>query len=83
MQALGAIGGREDWFIVRAAWKDDPSYEVRAAVLTAMVHLSPDGSRDAVVIGLKTPSYRDVIQNAAIIAVLQHPDSGLIWSSTA
>ena len=78
VQALGAIGGREAWTIVRAAWKDDPSYEVRAAALTGMVHLSPDGSRDAVVLGLKTPSYRDVIQNAAIIAVLQHPDSGLL-----
>ncbi len=76
--ALGGIGGRQAWELVQRAWKDDPSYEVRAAALTALVILSPEGSRDAVVLGLETPSYRDVIQNAAIVAVLQHPDSGLI-----
>jgi HEAT repeat protein len=28
--------------------------------------------------GLETPSYRDVIQNAAISAAIQQPDSGLV-----
>ena len=26
----------------------------------------------------RRPSYRDVIQNAAVVAVIQHPDSGLV-----
>ncbi|HEY7637016.1 MAG TPA: M1 family aminopeptidase [Gemmatimonadales bacterium] len=78
VQALGAVGGRPAWDLVRGAWKDDPSYEVRAAALTGLARLSPDGSRDAVLLGLTTPSYRDAIQNAAIVAVLQHPDAGLI-----
>jgi aminopeptidase N len=76
--ALGAIGGRQAWELAQRAWKDDPSYEVRAAALSALVHLSAGGARETVVVGLRTPSYRDAIQNAAIIAVLQHPDSGLI-----
>jgi aminopeptidase N len=76
--ALGGIGGRQAWELARRAWQDDPSYEVRAAALTALVNLSPEGSRDAIVLGLRTPSYRDAIQNAAIVAVLQHPDAGLI-----
>jgi aminopeptidase N len=76
--ALGGIASRQAWELVQRTWKEDPSYEVRAAALTSLAQLAPEGSRDAVLLGLKTPSYRDAIQNAAIIAVLQHPDSGLI-----
>ena len=36
------------------------------------------GAREAVLQGLETPSYRDAIQNAAVAAVVQHPDSGLV-----
>ncbi len=36
------------------------------------------GSRGAVLAGLSTPSYRDIIQTAAIAAAVQSPDSALI-----
>jgi hypothetical protein len=36
------------------------------------------GSRSTVLAGLTTPSYRDVIQTAAIAAAVQSPDSALI-----
>jgi hypothetical protein len=76
--ALGGVGGERAWALANAAWRGDPSYEVRAAALTVLARLSPGGAREAVLAGLSTPSYRDVIQNAAIAAVVQHPDSGLV-----
>ena len=51
---------------------------MRAAALTALVRLAPDSSRDAVAAGLRTRSYREAIQNAAIAAAVQRPDSGLV-----
>jgi hypothetical protein len=36
------------------------------------------GRAEAVRRGLETPSYRDAIQNAAIAAIVQQPDSELI-----
>ncbi|HEU5040856.1 MAG TPA: hypothetical protein VFT84_08560, partial [Gemmatimonadales bacterium] len=40
--------------------------------------LDPEGSRDAVARGLETLSYRDAIQNAAILATMRRPDSVLV-----
>ena len=40
--------------------------------------LGAPGAREAVLQGLATPSYRDVIQSAAVAAVVQHPDSELV-----
>ena len=62
----------------RPAWERDSSYEVRAAALTALARLDPERARPAVIQGLTTPSYRDAIQNAAIIAATQRPDSELV-----
>ncbi|MGH7497521.1 MAG: M1 family aminopeptidase [Gemmatimonadales bacterium] len=76
--SLGALGGDRTVAVVRAAWTSDPSYEVRAAALTALSRIDSAGARAAILDGLATPSYRDVIQNAAVLAVLQRPDSGLI-----
>jgi HEAT repeat protein len=64
--------------VVRRAWTSDSSDQVRAAALTALARLAPDSARDAVVAGLRTPSYREAIQNAAIAAAVQRPDSGLL-----
>ena len=76
--ALGAAGGPGAAELAGRVWREDPSYEVRAAALAALVRLDPTGSRDAVARGIETPSYRDVIQNAAIVAAMQRPDSGLV-----
>ncbi|MBA3345994.1 MAG: HEAT repeat domain-containing protein [Gemmatimonadales bacterium] len=76
--ALGAVGGGRAAELARRAWTTDPSYEVRAAALTALARVQPERSRKAVLAALSTPSYRDAIQNAAIAAVVQRPDSGLV-----
>ena len=76
--SLGALGGDRALAVLRKAWSGDPSYEVRAAALAAMSRIDPAGARAGIIKGLATPSYREVIQNAAVAAVIQRPDSGLI-----
>jgi hypothetical protein len=61
-----------------AAWEKDSSYEVRSAALAAMARRDPARARSAILSGLSMPSYRDVIQNVAIAAGIQQPDSELI-----
>ena len=76
--ALGTLGGDRARVLARGTWEADSSYEVRASALLALVRLEGPGARDAVRAGLETPSYRDAIQNAAIAAAVQVPDSGLV-----
>ncbi len=76
--SLGAIGGTDAKAAVLDRWKADSSYEVRASALTVLAALDSVGSRKLVLAGLSTPSYRDVIQTAAIAAATQSPDSALI-----
>ena len=64
--------------LAAAAWAKDSSYEVRAAALTALARHDPGRARPAILRGLGTPSYRDAIQNAAIVAAMQQPDSGIV-----
>ena len=52
--------------------------EQDSRMLTALVRLAPKTSREAIIAGLRTKSYREAIQNAAIAAALQQPDSGLV-----
>jgi aminopeptidase N len=76
--AMARVNGPGGVELVETAWRSDPSYEVRAGALTALARLSPKRAREAIAAGLETPSYRDAIQNAAILAVLQRPDSGFV-----
>jgi aminopeptidase N len=76
--ALSGVGGDRAKDLVQRVWQGDASYDVRAAALRAMVRLDPVAARPAVTEALRTPSYRDVIQNAAISSVVEHPDSGLV-----
>jgi aminopeptidase N len=64
--SLGAIAADRSLSLIRTAWEGDPSYEVRAAALTALAQRDPEGSRGDILRGLETPSYREVIRNAAI-----------------
>jgi hypothetical protein len=75
---LGAHGGSKAQAAALSAWKQDSSYEVRASALTVLAELDSVGSRKEVLAGLSTPSYRDVIQTAAISAAAQSPDSAII-----
>jgi aminopeptidase N len=78
VESLGRVGGDGVVELVRRAWERDASDQVRAAALTALTRLAPDSSREAVAAGLRTQSYREAIQNAAIAAAVQRPDSGLV-----
>jgi aminopeptidase N len=78
VEALGRIGDPRGADAARRAWAEDPSDQVRASGLTALVRLAPEASRGAIATGLRTKSYREAIQNAAIAAALQQPDSALV-----
>ena len=78
VETLGRLGDARGADAVRRTWAEDASDQVRAAALTALVRLLPDASREAIAAGLRTKSYREAIQNAAIAATLQRPDSGLV-----
>src|SRR5690348_3664049 len=76
--ALGTIGGARGAELARATWRSDSSYEVRAAALTALV-AADSSARDSVVAwGLATPSYQNVIQQAAYRIIAQTGDTGAI-----
>jgi aminopeptidase N len=76
--ALAGVGGDRALSAARAAWTSDSSYEVRAAALASWARLDSTGAKEAVLAGLAMPSYRDVIQNAAIAAASESPDSLMI-----
>jgi aminopeptidase N len=76
--ALGSIGGDRARAVVRAMWSKDSSYQVRASALSVLARLDSTGARDVVLAGLSTPSYRDVIQQAAIGAAAEVPDSAVV-----
>jgi aminopeptidase N len=78
MESLGRIGGDRAIELARRAWAGDSSDQVRAAALIAFARLAPDSARGAVLRGLRTRSYREAIQNAAITAAVRKPDSGLV-----
>ncbi len=78
VSALGGVGGARALGLVRRAWSADSSYQVRAAALGALARLDPAGAGPALAEGLRTRSYRDVIQNAAVSAAVEHPDSALV-----
>jgi aminopeptidase N len=78
INSLSALGGDRALAAARTAWKGDSSYQVRASALRALTHLDSAEARGAILRGLSTPSYRDVIQTAAIGGVVQYPDSVMI-----
>jgi aminopeptidase N len=78
VEALGRIGDSRGADAVRRAWAEDPSDQVRASALMALVRLAPEASREAIATGLRSKSYRDAIQNAAIAAAIKQPDSALV-----
>src|SRR6266550_2924210 len=76
--ALGQLGGARAAELARATFQTDPSYEVRAAALTALVHADSTARDSAVAWGLATPSYQDVIQEAAYRIIAQTRDTAAI-----
>jgi aminopeptidase N len=78
MESLGSVGGDRALELAHTAWKSDSSYNVRAAALTSLTELDPAGRRAVILAGLTTPSYTDVIQNAALVGVARTNDTTLI-----
>ncbi|MEO6879035.1 MAG: M1 family aminopeptidase, partial [Gemmatimonadaceae bacterium] len=78
VSSLGELGGDRALALARTAWKGDSSYNVRAEALTALVRLDPAGRQALITEGLSTPSYTDVIQNAALVAVARTNDTTLV-----
>jgi aminopeptidase N len=78
VSALGSLGGSRALALVSEAWRADSSPRVRAGALLALVRLGAPNAREAVLRGLDASSYRDAIRNAAIAAIVQRPDSGLV-----
>jgi aminopeptidase N len=76
--ALGQLGGARAAELARATFQADPSYEVRAAALTALVRADSTARDSAVAWGLATPSYQDVIQEAAYRIIAQTRDTAAI-----
>ncbi|HET7372097.1 MAG TPA: hypothetical protein VFJ20_01900, partial [Gemmatimonadaceae bacterium] len=74
----GAVGGQHALDLARTAWQRDSSYAVRASALTSLVRLDTVGRRELVLRGLSTPSYRDAIQNAALVAIARGNDTTMM-----
>jgi len=56
----------------------DPSYEVQAAALAALARVDARGRPQLIVQGLSTPSYRGVIEDAALGAAIRSHDSTVV-----
>src|SRR5437660_12725665 len=76
--ALGQLGGARAAELARATFQTDPSYEVRAAALTALIRADSTARDSAVAWGLATPSYQDVIQEAAYRIIAQTRDTAVM-----
>jgi aminopeptidase N len=72
--ALAQAGGSQATDLARSAWTNDRSYDVRASALSALVRLDTAGRHALIADGLKTPSYRNAIQNAALTAIARGND---------
>ncbi len=84
--AAAALAGHADpraFALAREAFQRDTSYAVRAAALGSAASLDPAESRDLVIEGLATPSYRDAIQTAALQAAVESPDSASVAAAEA
>ena len=78
VEALGRVGGADAATLARATWHTDSSYSVRAAALASLARLDTAGRRALIMEGLRMPSYRDAIQNAAIGAAVRSDDSSFV-----
>ncbi len=76
--ALRGVGGTEALALARNAWQHDSSYDVRAAALSSLVRLDSAGRHALIREGLRTPSYRDAIQSAALVAIAQTNDTSFV-----
>ncbi len=75
VSALGEVGGRRAVGLIREALRNDSSYSVQAAAVGALAVAHAPDLQDVIRKALGTPSYRDVIQQAAMGAIMQSGDT--------
>jgi aminopeptidase N len=80
IDAAGRVGGAGALALARSAWRNDSSYDVRTSALSVLVRLDTANQRSLIMEGLRTPSYRDAIQNAAIAAAVRSGDTSFVTS---
>ncbi len=84
--AAGALAGHADpraYALAHETFQRDTSYAVRAAALAAAASLDPTAARDLVLEGLRTPSYRDAIQAAALESAVESGDTIMVAAAEA
>ncbi|HTS90299.1 MAG TPA: M1 family aminopeptidase [Gemmatimonadales bacterium] len=60
---------------IRHTWESDTSYEVRAAALGTLAHLDPSNAEVLYRQAFATPSYQDVVADAALASIVQSNDT--------
>jgi aminopeptidase N len=78
VRALAAIRTPDALALARAAFAHDSSYAVRAAAVGSVAQLDSAGAHDVIVQALAMPSYRSMIQTAALAAALHTEDASLV-----
>jgi aminopeptidase N len=76
--ALGRLRGERAATLVRSAFANDSSYQVRAAAVRALIQADSANARATITAALAEPSYQDVIRNAALSAIATTNDTSLI-----
>ncbi|MGH7583468.1 MAG: M1 family aminopeptidase [Gemmatimonadales bacterium] len=77
-ETMANFGGDTVSAAATRALAADPSYDVRAAALTTLARTDSGRAYPAIMTGLRTPSYRDVIVNAALAAVAGTNDTAAV-----
>jgi hypothetical protein len=80
---LGEVHDARAVALARRAWDADSSYSVRASALGALMQIDSAGRRALIASGLATPSYRDAIQNAALVGIARSNDTSFIDATQA
>jgi aminopeptidase N len=78
VETLGRVATPEALALARTAWRTDSSYIVRASALAVLVRLDSANRHALIVEGLRTSSYQDIVQNAAIGAAVRSGDTSFV-----
>jgi aminopeptidase N len=78
LEVLAGFPTAEVMAAVEAAWSRDTSDAVRAAALGALVRLKPQDARGLLRRGLVTASYRNALQDAALLGIIGTADTTLL-----
>jgi aminopeptidase N len=86
VRALGHLGGAAADRLARRSFETDSSYGVRAAALVAVARsdsADPSSVRDLLKAGLRAPSYRDAVAQAAMMGIVMRRDTSFVGELVA